>query len=123
MRLHSGGPHEDARRPRPVLWGDDRRGRLVASKLLAVAARPGRLHSMTQSCPISRRLLLDLILCVSVLMVAYAARGWILASWLQGAYPFSSLIADVLALGGLILFFRAADGGVTGGLRRLLGKE
>jgi pimeloyl-ACP methyl ester carboxylesterase len=73
--------------------------------------------------PISRRLLLDLVLCVIVLMAAYAVRGWILATWLHGAYPFSSLLVDVLGLGLLILLFRAVDGGVAVGLGRLLGKE
>src|SRR4051812_34330492 len=71
----------------------------------------------------SRRQLLDLVICVIVLMAAYAARGWILASWLQGAYPFSNMIVDVLALGGLILVFRAIDGGVAVGLSKLIGTE
>lgn len=56
-------------------------------------------------------------------MAAYAVRGWILASWLQGAYPFSSLLVDALALGVLLILFRALNAGVGAGLHRVIGKE
>lgn len=71
----------------------------------------------------ARRWLVDLVVCVVVLMLAYAVRGWILARWLQGDYPWSSLVVDVLALGVLILLFRGLDACAAVGLRRLIGQD
>jgi pimeloyl-ACP methyl ester carboxylesterase len=71
----------------------------------------------------SRRQVLDVLICVVVLMAAYAGRGWLLAHWLQGAYPLPSLLIDVLALGALILLLRGVDAGVARGLEGLIGVD
>jgi alpha-beta hydrolase superfamily lysophospholipase len=60
----------------------------------------------------SRRLLIDWLVCLGVLMLAYAGRGWLLAWVLKGRYPWLSLAVDVAVLALLICLFRALDLGL-----------
>ncbi|MGE3807566.1 MAG: alpha/beta fold hydrolase [Gemmataceae bacterium] len=67
-----------------------------------------------------RRLWLDWIVCTLVLMLAYAARGWLLAYLLQGRYPWWALLVDVAALAVLVCLFRTFDLGLRVFLHRRL---
>src|SRR5262245_24235231 len=60
----------------------------------------------------SRKLLIDWIICLGVLMLAYAGRGWLLAWVLHGRYPWLSLAIDVTVLALLICLFRSLDLGL-----------
>jgi alpha-beta hydrolase superfamily lysophospholipase len=65
----------------------------------------------------------DLLICTTVLMAAYAGRGWYLAAVLGGGrYPGSALAVDVLALGFLIVLFRGVDAAIRRGVRRWPGQ-
>ena len=60
----------------------------------------------------SRRQRLDWAICTVVLMLAYAGRGWLLATLLQGHYPWKALLVDVTALALLVSTFRLFDLGL-----------
>jgi pimeloyl-ACP methyl ester carboxylesterase len=71
----------------------------------------------------SRRLVWDWLLCAIVLLAAYAGRGWLLASLLQGRYPVTALLIDVSVLGVLIFVFRSLDLGLRVCFTRLLARR
>lgn len=68
----------------------------------------------------SRRLAADWAICTGVLMLVYSCRGWLLASLLQGRYPWTALVVDVLALALLIAVFRTLDLGLRVAFERVL---
>src|SRR5262245_34249883 len=68
----------------------------------------------------SRRLVIDWVLCTTILMAAYAGRGWLLAWLLAGRYPLASLLFDVTLLGLLICLFRSLDLGLRLWFAKLL---
>ena len=68
----------------------------------------------------SRRLAADWAICTGVLMLAYAARGWLLARLLEGYYPWSSLAVDVAGLALVVAVFRTLDLGLRVAFERVL---